>query len=472
MRLSRSLVLPAAVVAVALFTPSPATAHDLKAKVTVMPTLITVEAGYDDDTPAEAARVTVTDAAGTEVLSGVLDEKGVWSFPPPPAGTYAVVVESAGHRDRVYPVAIAPAVVATYSGWRLDKTLGVAVGLVVLLGGTALFAYLRRPRRPPLLVDDSRRAFTLIELLVVIAIIAVLIGLLLPAVQKVREAAARAKCSNNLKQLGLALHSYHDANQRLPASYANRPDLPSGSFYRWSALALVSPYLEQTAIYNNLDLNSSLYDTTAGVVVRPQHVPWVRLSIPTFLCPSDVRQTAVPDWGPSNYVLNAGTGANGGSYSNTDGVFFVGSAVRLTDITDGSSNTAMTAEQVLGSGTPAIPATTPRPYDIREYYGWLGATPLSDAACGSAPGYSDRGSRWADGAGPFTQYTHYAPPNARTADCSGFFGGWKAARSRHAGGVNVGLADGSVRFVRDSIPLPTWQALGTRAGNEPAGGDY
>ena len=321
-------------------------------------------------------------------------------------------------------------------------------------------------------MPHTRRAFTLIELLVVIAIIAVLIGLLLPAVQKFREAAARMKCQNNLKQLGLALHGYHDANQRLPASFLNRPDLPSGSFYRWSALALVSPYLEQTAIFNNLDLNSSLYNTTAGVVVRPQHVPWVRISIPTFLCPSDVRQSVLPDWGPSNYVLNAGTGANGGAYSNTDGVFFIGSAVRLTDITDGSSNTAMTAEQLLGLGTPATPATTPQPYDIREYYGWLGAAPLSDAACGSALGYSDRGSRWADGSGPFTQYTHYAPPNSRSADCSGFFGGWKAARSRHSGGVNVGLADGSVRFVRDAVDPTTWRSAGTRSGGEVLPGDW
>jgi len=318
----------------------------------------------------------------------------------------------------------------------------------------------------------SRQAFTLIELLVVIAIVAVLIGLLLPAVQQIRGAAARTKCSNNLKQLGLALHGYHDANQRLPASNTNRPDLPSGSFYRWSALALVSPYLEQTAIYNNLELDSSLYDTTAGVVVRSQHVPWVRLPIPTFLCPSDVRQSVLPNWGPSNYVLNAGTGANGGSYSSTDGLFFVGSAVRLTDIADGSSNTAMTAEQILGPGTPATPATTPHPYDIREYYGWLGAAPLSDAACGSAPGYSDRGSRWADGAGPFTQYTHYAPPNSPTPDCSGFFGGRKASRSRHAGGVNVGLADGSLRFVRDAVDPTAWRSAGTRSGGEVLPGDW
>jgi len=132
----------------------------------------------------------------------------------------------------------------------------------------------------------------------------------------------------------------------------------------------------------------------------------------------------------------------------------------------------MAAEQLLGTGNPATPTTTPLPYDIRDFYAWLGPAPLSDAACGSAAGYSDRGSRWADGGGPFTQYNHYATPNARTPDCAGFFGGWKAARSRHTGGVNVGLADGSIRFVRDTIDPVTWRSAGTRASGEVLSGDW
>jgi prepilin-type processing-associated H-X9-DG protein len=196
------------------------------------------------------------------------------------------------------------------------------------------------------------------------------------------------------------------------------------------------------------------------------------VTIPTFLCSSDIRRTVQPDWGPTSYAVNAGSGGSTGAYAGTDGVFGIGSATRLTDITDGSSNTALVAEHLLGTGTPATPATVPAPFDRREYYAWLAAAPLSDAGCSASAGYSDRGSRWADGGGPFTQYTHRGTPNAPAPDCAGFFGGWKAARSRHTGGVNVTLGDGSVRFVHDSISPTTWAAVGTRTGGEVPGDNW
>lgn len=319
---------------------------------------------------------------------------------------------------------------------------------------------------------NTRYGFTLIELLVVIAIIAVLIGLLLPAVQKVREAAARAKCQNNLKQLGLAFHSFHDANGRLPAAYQSRPDLPDGNFYRWSSFALISPYLEQTAIYNNLDLNQSLYTLTPGPgpSLRPIHAPWVVLPVPVFLCPSDTRTSVVPDWGPANYNVNAGSGANGGAFANADGVIFQDARVKLTDIIDGTSNTALASESLLGRGGAATTAPTTQ-LEIQEVYRFLAAVvPLSEDGCqGATLGQTDRQARWADGANTTHQYVHYYPPNAAVPDCSSRLGNWKAARSRHPGGVNMLLSDGSVRFTRDNIDIVTWRALSTRAGNEVLG---
>src|SRR5437763_11642403 len=134
------------------------------------------------------------------------------------------------------------------------------------------------------------RAFTLIELLVVIAIIAILIALLLPAVQKVREAANRMKCSNNLKQLGIALHNYHDAQKTLPAGYQNLvtaqyPALPASRF-RWSFIARLTPYLEQTNIYNSLDLTIPLYMDSQGNVF-PVNRAGVSRVVSILLCPSD-----------------------------------------------------------------------------------------------------------------------------------------------------------------------------------------
>jgi hypothetical protein len=151
----RSLVLAAAALGVVALHGSPVAAHDLHATVRVSTESVTVEGGYDDETPASEARVSVKDVAGAATASGVLDERGLWSFPRPAPGEYVVVVEIAGHRDRVkfeipgLSDTAAPATpdAVTYSNRRLDKRLGLAIGLVVILGGTLAYAHLRRERK-------------------------------------------------------------------------------------------------------------------------------------------------------------------------------------------------------------------------------------------------------------------------------------------------------------------------------------
>jgi prepilin-type N-terminal cleavage/methylation domain-containing protein/prepilin-type processing-associated H-X9-DG protein len=314
----------------------------------------------------------------------------------------------------------------------------------------------------------THRAFTLIELLVVIAIIAVLIGLLLPAVQKVREAAARAKCQNNLKQLGVALHNYEGVLGAFPQGRNQYPKVVS-------APARLLAYVEQDNLRKLVNFDGTLAD--------PQNVTASKTLVGLFVCPSDSMNGQVPgmtDFG-TNYVACNGTGVsldaagNVTSYTKIpDGNgIFAQVPVRVLDITDGTSNTVAFSESTLGNGqVPTSTANADPRFAVLEVAGGNDPTP-ADCNSGNGAWAGNRGGMWINGHFGNTLYNHYYTPNPSTWDCgnASHNKALAAGRSYHTGGVNTLLADGSVRFVQNGVTLVTWRALATRSGGEVVG-DY
>jgi hypothetical protein len=330
---------------------------------------------------------------------------------------------------------------------------------------------------------SSRRGVTLVELLVVIAILATTIGLLLPAVQTARETARRSSCTNNLRQIGVAAANHESARGRFPLGaesrqWDERPDFPH-QFFRWSVLAHLAPYYEEERLLRSLDLTVPLYIGLSPGDIAPQNRPIVKLTVPLFLCPSDVGLPVSDLFGPTNYAGCTGTGIDGGTPFATDGLFGINSRIRARDVRDGLSKTVAFSESILGSGPKA---TTSRDgIQTDTGYGFVFTTPLTEAAC-SRPFYYNftdlRGFSWANGEYRTTLYNHARQPNSGALDClaalmttadvakmyAGY--GWRTARSRHRGGVTVGLADGSVRFVADAVDAAVWAAAATIAGGE------
>ncbi len=208
----------------------------------------------------------------------------------------------------------------------------------------------------------AKHGFTLVELLVVIAIIGILVGLLLPAVQAAREAARRMQCTNNIRQLGLAAHNHESAMKYLPPAYrAQSIGGAPGYFDLWGTIALLTPYLEQTAVYNSIDLTKTMYQLTPPYGIQAPTA--VVTKVPTFVCPSDKAESVCSnayaitgEFAPSNYAFCLGTGTTRGrtgwlgSPWDADGVFYAQAKVRLTDIKDGTSNTVGASERLLGEG--------------------------------------------------------------------------------------------------------------------------
>ena len=316
----------------------------------------------------------------------------------------------------------------------------------------------------------AHRGFTLIELLVVIAIIAILIGLLLPAVQKVREAAARMKCSNNLKQLGLAMHGHESALGVFPQGRNGYPKVVS-------APARLLAYVEQENLQKLIAPDGTLFLGTPNDSAAKNRVT-------LFVCPSDPQNGVAPNsaYFGTNYVACNGAGVTYDSsgtivayhkIAEGNGVF-AQIPVRIADITDGTTNTAAFSESLIGNGT-AIASMPTDPQTIRlavlEVAGGNNPTP-ADCEGGVGVWNSKRGEQWINGHFGNTLYNHFYTPNqAGKWDCGNgsHNRGLTAARSAHTGGVNMLLCDGSVRFTRDSVDPVAWRSLSTRAGGEVPG---
>ena len=272
---------------------------------------------------------------------------------------------------------------------------------------------------------NNRRGFTLIELLVVIAIIAILIALLVPAVQKVREAAARVSCRNNLKQIGLALHMYHDTNNRLPSGYLMNLD-PAGNEIGpgWGWAAQILDGLEQSTIRSQINLNVDIRNNV-HTLPRTQ-----RLAV--FICPSDdyittfTPPTATTAVAHGDYVAVFGNNEIEDDPGAGNGLFFRNSRIKFAHVTDGISNTLMVGER----------------HNIRFTATWTGVLAGVDEAQALVLGTCDH------------------PPNDPNGHKEDF-------ASRHSHGVNFLYGDGTVRVIDSNIVPSVYHALATRAGAEP-----
>ena len=316
----------------------------------------------------------------------------------------------------------------------------------------------------------TRRGFTLIELLVVIAIIAILIALLLPAVQQAREAARRMSCKSNMRQLGIALHNYADVHRAFPMNRTGK------TYYNWSGLAMIAPYIEEANLYNMLDFDEAPYTTVVGGTLRADgtaNLEAAQSVVEVFLCPSDPAGVISDEnYGPTNYMFNVGSGrvndgAIGSSGGEPDGISYEASSVRFADIIDGTSNTIAISESTIGLGGSKAPYET----TVRQHIRSSSYFPACVATAADDVWYGDRGESWIKGSFPFAAMTIHFTPNWEGGDCltGNSTQALMGPRSYHTGGAHILLCDGHVRFISDSIDVELLRNLATRNGREVIG---
>jgi prepilin-type N-terminal cleavage/methylation domain-containing protein/prepilin-type processing-associated H-X9-DG protein len=329
--------------------------------------------------------------------------------------------------------------------------------------------------------SSNPTGFTLIEMLVTIGIISILLGLLLPAVQAAREAARRAQCQNNLHQLGLAVHGYHDVNNLFPPALMGYEVRRFPIYWGYhSFLTRMLPYLDQGALFNSINFSVSTFPPDAfGIRLRPDElasnvvaITAIQTNVQVFLCPSDGGQFA--SYG-INYRGNAGVGPDWGTQAETpdsgNGLFPEKVMLGANSVPDGLSHTAAISERLRGSGGP-----TPNP--SRDYLmsggpEWTANELLLNCRLAATRGtqsfYLTGGQWWFWSGRERTLYCHAQTPNGRIPDCINqgqLASGMATARSWHYGGVNLLMGDGSARFVAETISQAVWRGFGTRNGSE------